>query len=66
MPPIWKPRSKEILQSWIDTILDEASDELNDWENSFIENIGQRLIVYSQLTETQEEKLESIYVKHTS
>ena len=66
MPPIWKPRDKEILQNWIDTIIDESSDELNDWENSFIENINQRLVVYGQLTELQEEKLESIYVKHTS
>jgi len=65
MPLIWKPKDKEILQHWIDVILDEASDELDDWESSFLESIQNRLH-YNTLTEAQESKLEDLYVKHTS
>ncbi len=65
MPLIWKPRDRKILQHWIEVILDESSDELNDWESSFIDNIQVKLS-YGPLTEKQEDKLEDLYVKHTS
>lgn len=67
MPLIWKPRDKEILQHWIDVIMERASDlfDVDDWEYAFIENIDARL-QYDSLTEAQEDKLEQIYVKHTS
>jgi len=65
MAEIWKPRSKEVLQHWIDTILDESSDKLNDWENSFVDNMN-HILFMGQLTEAQENKLEELYVKYTS
>lgn len=65
MPLIWKPRDKEILQHWIDVILDEASDELYDWEWSFMDSIQIRMS-NGPLTKAQEDKLEQIYVRHTS
>lgn len=66
MPPIWKSRDKEILQHWIDVITDEASDDLNSWETSFMASIQIHMGYSRPLTESQEEKLEDIYVKHTS
>jgi len=62
---IWKPQPREVYQEWIDTIITEASDDLNDWESKFIESI-QRHLYYGDLTEAQAEKLESIYVEKTS
>jgi len=65
MPLVWKPRDREILQHWIDVILDEASDELNDWESSFMDSI-QIHLSNGSLTKDQEDKLEQIYVRYTS
>ena len=56
MPLIWKPRDKKILQHWIDVIVADPSDEVNDWESSFIDNI-QATLRYGILTEKQEDKL---------
>lgn len=65
MSEIWKPQPREVYQAWIDTILTEASDDLNDWELKFIESI-QKHLYYADLTEMQAEKLEDIYVEKTS
>lgn len=61
----WKPNSLEVLRSWADAIIDEASDELTDWENKFIIDIEVRLARGSTLTQSQEEKLEQIYTEKT-
>ncbi len=66
MAEIWKPQPIEIYQSWVDAIVSEASDDLNDWENKFIDNIQIRLNFGNQLTEEQAKKLESIYSEKTS
>ena len=65
MSLVWQPRDRDVLQHWIDVILDESSDELNDWESSFLDNV-QATLHYGTLTEKQEDKLENLYVKHTS
>ena len=65
MAEIWKPQPREVYQHWIDTILAEASDKLNDWESSFIENIQTSLSLYGRLTEKQADKLERIYAEKT-
>ena len=65
MPLMWKPKDREILQHWIDIITNEASDDLSFWETSFMASI-QIYLWRGQLTESQEDKLEDIYVKHTS
>jgi hypothetical protein len=65
MPEIWKPQSIDVYKDWLVSILIEATDKLNDWELSFITNIDMRLGNGIQLTETQAEKLEQIYVKYT-
>jgi len=62
MPLIWKHQPREVYQGWIDVIMTEASDELNDWESSFLDSI-QKHLYYGDLTESQAEKLESIYVE---
>jgi len=30
MNEIWHPLNKEVYESWVEAIIDEASDELND------------------------------------
>jgi hypothetical protein len=63
---MWQPQSFEVLQSWVDAILEEASDNLNDWETKFIEDMRVRVQNRWALSQTQEEKLESIYAEKTS
>lgn len=65
MAEIWKPKPIEVYQNWIESIIEEASDNLNDWENTFIESLTERLGRNRNLTELQAEKLESIYVAKT-
>ena len=57
---------KEVLQSWIDAILDEASDKLNDWEIKFIKDIQIRVSNGWHLSEKQQDTLEIIYAEKTS
>jgi hypothetical protein len=66
MAPIWKPQSHEVLESWITAILEEASDDLNDWETNFIEDMTIRIANKWQLSQKQEETLEKIYANKTS
>lgn len=66
MAKIWQPQPFEVLQSWIDAIIDEASDNLNDWETNFIEDMSIRVANRWSLSENQEKKLESIYAEKTS
>lgn len=66
MAPIWKPQPFEVLNQWINDILEEASDDLTDWETKFIEDMHVRVLNKWPLTETQEKKLESIYADKTS
>ena len=65
MTLIWKPQSIDIYKSWINTIENEASDNLNDWETHFISNMQTLLINNFNLTQGQAIKLEQIYTKHT-
>jgi hypothetical protein len=66
MAKIWQQQPFEVLQQWIDDILEEASDDLNDWETKFIDDMRIRVVNKWPLTETQEKKLESIYAEKTS
>lgn len=66
MAKVWQPQSYEVLKSWIDAILEEASEDLNDWETKFVDDMLHRVINRWPLTETQEKKLESIYADKTS
>lgn len=65
MAKVWEPKDIDLLISWKDAVLNEASDELNDWENSFIESISLKLDRRNPLTERQEEILERIYAEKT-
>ncbi len=65
MAQMLKPQPIEVYKDWLKAILDEASDQLTDWESNFISNIENRLTV-GPLTEGQANKLESIYVKYTN
>lgn len=66
MAEVWKPQAIEIYQSWCSAITMEASDNLNDWESTFVFDVTCKLDVGQNLTQSQAEKLEQIYTKHTS
>lgn len=65
MAPIWKPQDVSTYKTWVDTIINEASDDLSDWENSFLDSISGKLTLGYNLSENQAEKLEELYTKHT-
>jgi hypothetical protein len=65
MAQMWIPQSIEIYKYWCKTIIEEAEDELSDWELKFIDNIDNRLLMGYNLTEAQANKLESIYSSKT-
>lgn len=66
MAPIWEPKSVDLLKSWVDSIMKEASDELSDWESRFVDDMNTRLEKGYVLTEFQENKLEEIYAEKTA
>lgn len=66
MANIWKPQSIDVYKSWIETLSNEASDDLSVWETNFLESLSGRLEKEMNLTERQAEVLEKIYVEKTS
>lgn len=66
MAEIWKPQEIEVYRSWVNAIIDEAQDSLNDWESSFVDSIGNQLMQCIQLSEKQADILERIYTEKTS
>ena len=65
MPFAWKPQDRDVINHWINTILDEASDTLTDWETNFVNDMQIRLANKWSWTEAQEKKLEQIYADKT-
>ena len=65
MPPIWKPQPNEVLQKWVDDVITEASDDLNEWETNFINDMKIRIDNRWELTRTQQDRLEQIYADKT-
>lgn len=66
MAEIFKPLSNEIYLDWINTIIEEASDELTMWESNFITDLLTKLIRSTyKLSEKQHEILERIYAEKT-
>ena len=65
MAEMWKPQSLDVYHQWIQDIVLQSSDNLNDWENSFIANMNMRIDKGMELTQPMAEKLEQIYLKHT-
>jgi len=65
MSKIFKPLNISDYQYWIDSILEESSDGLTDWENGFIDSISNWLSSGKNLTQSQAEKLEFLYTKYT-
>ena len=58
----------EILKTekyWLETILNECSDKLSDWESNFIESISIRLNYDRPCTDRQHQILERIYAEKT-
>lgn len=67
MSKVWEPQHIDVYRDWVKAILEEASNELTDWENSFIASIEERLNKYNRnLSQAQAEALERIYTNKTS
>ena len=64
MSKIWEPREISTYISWVEAVL-ETSEELTEWEDTFIESIYIRLLKDQNLTENQANKLENIYAEKT-
>jgi hypothetical protein len=65
MAKIWKPLDIGTYLDWAEIIIDEASDNLTDWEISFVDSIHGKLLTGQQLTEAQANRLEKIYAEKT-
>ena len=65
MAKIWEPQPIEVYKEWIDAIVNEASDDLNVWETSFLDSLGDRLASGRNLSEAQANKLETMYSEKT-
>lgn len=66
MAQIWKPQEKSVYLDWIIRIKQEAWNQLNDWEQSFIISLYERLSFQrTNLTHGQADKLETIYSEKT-
>jgi hypothetical protein len=62
---MWKPYDKETYEMWLDAIVNEASNELNDWETKFINDMRTQLAYNSNFTHNQSDQIEKIYTKYT-
>lgn len=65
MAEVWKAKDKETIQSWIDALKEEASEDLSSWEIDFIDKCQIGLNHYGSLTEKMEGILERIYAEKT-
>lgn len=66
MSEIWKAQSATVYINWIDSIIEESADKLNEWETDFLDSLENKLNKGNSLTERQAEILERIYVRYTS
>lgn len=63
---MWKSQPKEVIESWISALRDEASDKLTSWEMDFIDSVEGQLFRKGTLSQKQQEILERIYTEKTS
>lgn len=66
MAEIWKPKDPALLRIWCNRIIEEAVEDLNEWECKFITDIQIKLDNGWALSKAQEDKLEQIYADKTS
>lgn len=66
MAEVWKSKGLDTCRQWLETILLESEEKLNDWERTFLGSIEDKLDMGRVLTRAQEEKLEQIYAEKTS
>lgn len=55
----------EVLSSWVEAILTEASDDLTEWETIFVTDMKVRIDNKWPVSERQQEILERIYADKT-
>jgi hypothetical protein len=66
MAQMWRSQGREIYQSWIAAIRDEAEEKLSDWERGFVDSLDEQLDGGRDLSERQAQSLERIYSEKTS
>lgn len=57
-------KSKEVIQQWIDTILNEGIN-LSKWEEEFVGSVAEQFERRGSISDKQEDILERIYVEKT-
>lgn len=60
------PQDWSVYLEWVNAIIAEASDDLSDWENSFIESVEKQLLTRRWISENQAITLEKIYAEKTN
>lgn len=65
MAEMWKPVTAETIKHWLETIMNEAMDELTPWELKFVSDMETRLDNNWTFNQSQQEKLEQIYANRT-
>lgn len=65
MAKLWQPQDIEVYKSWVEAILDEASNKLSNWEVDFINSIASQLDNNRNLSEKQADIVERIYSERT-
>lgn len=65
MPLMWRPYDESTYRMWLDAIVDEASDELTDWEAKFINDMRIQIDFNSNFSRAQSDQIERIYAKYT-
>lgn len=65
MSKLWEPPDRETLDHWISAIETEASEDLSQWESSFMESIHRQFDAGRTLSRAQVDSLEKIYAART-
>lgn len=65
MPLMWRPYDESTYRMWLDAIVDEASDELTDWESKFINDMRVQIDFNANFSRAQSDQIERIYAKYT-
>jgi hypothetical protein len=65
MAKLWQPQDISVYKSWVEAILDEASNKLSNWEVDFINSIASQLDNNRNLSEKQADIVERIYSERT-
>lgn len=53
------------IEHWLETLITEHSDDLNDWEKNFVNDMDMKFESEQEFTTAQMNKLEQIFKRYT-